>query len=64
MFAILIGVFLIAAALLSKSEFYRSHGPGLGKYGPPIEPRWIVRLLFILVGLAAILDGIWGILHH
>jgi hypothetical protein len=64
MFAVLIGVLLIATELLSKGEFYRSHGPGLGKYGPPVEPRWIVRLLLILVGLAVILDGIWDIRHR
>jgi hypothetical protein len=64
MFAILIGVFLIVAALLSKGMFYRSHGPGLGKYGRAIEPHWIPRLLFIVMGLAAILDGIWEIRHH
>ena len=64
MFAILIGIFLVVTALLSKAPFYRSHGPGLGKYGPPIEPRWIPRLLLIVIGIAAILDGIWDIRHQ
>jgi hypothetical protein len=64
MYAILIGVFLIVVALVSDAPFYRSHGPGLGKYGSPIEPRWIPRLLLIVIGLAAILDGIWDIRRH
>jgi len=63
MSAISIGVFLIGVALLSRGKFYHSHGPGLGRYGPPIEPRWIPRLVLILFGLAAILDGVWEI-HH
>ena len=28
---------------------------------PPLEGSWIMRLLFVAFGLAAILDGIWGI---
>lgn len=64
MFAILIGVFLIVVALVSNRPFYRSRGPALGKHGPPIEPSWIPRLLLIVIGLAAILDGIWDIRHH
>jgi len=64
MFTILIGVSLILISVLSRARFYRSHGPGLGKYGPPLEPRWIPRLMLILLGLAAILDGIWDIRHR
>jgi len=64
MMTILIGVFIITMALVSRAKFYHSHGPGLGKYGLPIEPQWIVRLVLVLIGLAAILDGVWEIRHH
>jgi hypothetical protein len=64
MIAILIGAFLIVFSLLSKGQFYRTHGPGLAKYGPPVEPRWIPRLMLALIGLAAILDGVWEISRH
>jgi hypothetical protein len=64
MIAILIGVFMIVLSLLPKAKFHNSHGPGLARYGPPIEPRWIPRLMLILAGLAAILDGVWEISHH
>jgi hypothetical protein len=63
MFAILLGVFIIVLSFLPKATFYRSHGPGLAKYDPPIEPRWVIRLVLFLFGLAAILDGIWDIRH-
>jgi hypothetical protein len=62
-FEIFIGVFLLLLAALPKTKFYNSGAPGT-KYGPPIEPAWIGRLLILMGGLAAILDGIWHIRHH
>jgi hypothetical protein len=64
MFTIVLGTFLIVVGWFSNSDFYRSHGPGLGKYGPPIEPRWLPRLLLVIVGILVILDGISKIRHH
>jgi hypothetical protein len=63
MIAILIGVFIIVLSLVPKAKFYNSGAPGT-KHGPPIEPSWIPRLVLILFGLAAILDGVWDIRHH
>jgi hypothetical protein len=64
MIGILIGVGMIVMSLWPDGRFYNAHGPGLAKYGPPIEPRWIPRLMLILFGLAAILDGILEIRSH
>ncbi len=64
MFTILLGTFLIVAALFSNSDFYWSHGPGGAKYGPPIEPQWLPRLLFIVAGIALILDEISKMRHR
>jgi hypothetical protein len=64
MFTILLGTLLIVIGLVSKADFYRSHGPGLGKYGPPIEPRWLPRLLLIVAGTVLVLDGISKIRHR
>jgi hypothetical protein len=61
-FEILIGGFLLVLAALPKTKFYNSGAPGT-KYGPPIEPAWIGRLLILIGALAAILDGIWRIRH-
>jgi hypothetical protein len=63
MLGILIGIFIIVLSLLPKAKFYNSGAPG-AKHGPPIEPRWIPRLILILFGLAAILDGLREIRHH
>jgi hypothetical protein len=64
MLSIILGVFIVVLSSLPKVTFYRSHGPGLAKYGLRIEPQWIGRLGLFLFGLAAILDGIWDIRHH
>jgi hypothetical protein len=61
-FEILIGLFILVLAVLPKTRFYNSGAPGT-KYGPPIEPSWIPRLLILVAGLAALLDGIWRLRH-
>jgi hypothetical protein len=61
---IVLGAVLIVGTLISESDVYRTHGPGGGRYGPPIEPRWLGKLLLVLVGIALILDGISEIRHH
>ena len=63
MFEIFIGCFLVILAALPASKFYNSGAPGT-KYGPPIEPAWIGRLLIVMGGLAAILDGVLRLRHH
>ena len=63
MIAILIGLILVIVALLPGGNLYRSGAPGT-KHGPPIQPAWIGRLVILLGGLAAILDGIWNIYHR
>jgi hypothetical protein len=63
-FLIVLGAFVIVATAISKSDVYRTHGPGLGRYGPPIEPRWLGKLLLVLVGIALILNGVSAIRHH
>lgn len=62
MFEILFGLFILVLAALPKTRFYNSGAPGT-KYGPPIEPSWIPRLLILVAGLAALLDGIWRLRH-
>jgi len=62
MIEILIGLGILVLAVLPNTKFYNSGAPGT-KYGPPIEPRWIARLIMILFGSAAILDGIWQLRH-
>jgi hypothetical protein len=64
MVAILLGTLLVVIGLFVRGDFYQSHGPGLGKYGPPIEPRWLPRLLLVAVGVLVILDGISEVRHH
>jgi hypothetical protein len=51
MFSVVLGAFLISVAVFSSSDVFRSHGRGLGKYGPPIEPRWLPKLLLAMVGI-------------
>lgn len=63
MLEIFIGLFLLVLAVLPKTKFYESGAPGT-KYGPPIEPKWIPRLFFLVVGLATMLDGIWRFRRH
>jgi len=58
--SIAIGLFLIALALLPGFKFYEGR-LGLKPLTPPIEPTWIGRLVFVMFGLAAILNGIWEI---
>jgi hypothetical protein len=62
-FEILIGLFILVLAVLPKTKFYNSGAPGT-RYGPPIEPSWIPRLLILAAGLAALLDGISRLRHH
>jgi len=62
-FEIFLGLGILVVAALPKTKFYNSGAPGT-KYGPPIDPAWIGRLLMLVVGLAAILDGVWRIRHH
>lgn len=62
-FEIFVGLGLLVLAALPKAKFYNSGAPGT-KYGPPIEPSWIPRLLIMVAGLAAFLDGVWRIRHH
>jgi hypothetical protein len=63
MFEILFGSFFMVMALLPGAKFY----PGrLGrKQGlPPIEPAWIMRLVFFGLGSGFVLEGTRGLLHH
>jgi hypothetical protein len=53
----------LVLASLPRAKFHNSGAPGT-KYGPPIEPSWIPRLLFLVAGLAAVLDGISRIRGH
>ena len=64
MFSVVLGAFLISVAVFSSSDVLRSHGRGLGKYGPPIEPRWLPKLLLAMVGMALVADGILEIHRH
>ncbi len=63
MMGIVIGIFLVVLSLLPNARFYEGR-LGTKQVLPPIEPRWIPRLVLIVGGLAAILDGIWQIRHH
>jgi len=63
MVAILIGTFIVVLSLLPNTRFYEGR-LGTKQVLPPIEPRWIPRLVIIVGGLAAIVDGIWQIRHH
>ena len=61
---IAIGIVVILMALLPEASITNSYGPGLAEAGTRREPRWISRLMLILIGLAAIYDGIWEITHN
>ena len=63
MLEIIIGVWLLVGALLPKAKFYPGR-LGTRQAVPPIEPSWIPRLFILVVGLAALLDGIWRVRHH
>jgi len=63
MMAILIGIFIVVLSFLPDARFYEGR-LGTKQRLPPIEPRWIPRLVLIVFGLAAILDGIWQIRRH
>jgi len=60
MLAILIGAFIVGLSLHPKAKFYEGR-LGTTQVLPPIEPRWIPRLILVLFGVAAIIDGIWQI---
>ena len=64
LFTIAFGVVIIVVALVSDSDVYRAHGPVGGRYGPPIEPRWLGKLLLVVFGIVVILDGISAIRHR
>jgi hypothetical protein len=55
-----IGIFLVVLSLLPGFKFYEGR-LGTRQVLPPIEPAWIGRLVILMAGLAAILDGIWQI---
>lgn len=57
---ILIGAVLAVLAVHPKSEFYEGR-LGTKQVLPPLEPAWIMRLIFVVFALAAILDGLSGI---
>ena len=62
-FEILLGLWLVVLALLPDVKFTE------GKLGtkqvlPAIAPAWIGRLIFFMIGLGVILDGIWEIRRH
>ena len=63
MLAIFIGLGLMVLALLPGFKFYEGR-LGTKQKLPPIEPAWIGRLVILVGGLAAIVDGIWEISHH
>jgi hypothetical protein len=58
----LIGGCIVVLSLLPNTKFYEGR-LGTKQVLPPIEPRWIPRLMLMVFGLAAIIDGIWRI-HH
>ncbi len=58
MLTIAIGIFLVVLSLLPGFKFYEGR-LGTKQVLPPIEPIWIGRLVILMFGLAAILDGIW-----
>jgi hypothetical protein len=60
MIAILIGAFIVGLSLHPNTKFYEGR-LGTKQVLPPIEPRWIPRLILILFGVAAIIDGLWQI---
>jgi len=60
MIAILIGAFIVGLSLYPNAKFYEGR-LGTKQVLPPIEPRWIPRLILILFGVAAIIDGLWQI---
>jgi hypothetical protein len=62
-FEIFLGLGILVVASLPMTKFYNSGAPGT-KYGPPIEPAWIGRLIILVAGLATILDGIWRMRHY
>ena len=64
LFMIGLGLALILSTLISDSDVYRTHGPGGGRYGPPIEPRWLGKLLLVVIGIAVVVGGISAIRHH
>jgi hypothetical protein len=59
---IAIGAFLVVLSLLPGFKFYEGRlGTRQGQASTPIEPAWIGRLVILMAGLAAVLDGIWRI---
>lgn len=60
---IAIGVFIFVFGLWPGVTFYRGRlGRSLGPGHPgrkPIEPQWAARMMLIVIGLAATLDGVW-----
>ena len=63
MLEILIGLWIVILSVLPGAKFYEGR-LGTRQVLPPIQPRWIPRLLLVAFGLAAILDGIWRIRHQ
>ena len=57
LFEILLGVWLIVIALLPFSKFYPGR-LGTKQRSSAIEPSWIPRLILLVAGIVAILDGI------
>jgi hypothetical protein len=62
MFETLLGLFFMVLALLPKTKFYPGR-LGTKQALPPIEPSWILRLVFVGIGLALFSDGVRRI-HH
>jgi hypothetical protein len=63
MFEILIGLVLLVLVASPRAKFYRSGAPAT-KYGDPIEPRWIPRLLIMFAAIAVLVEGLWRIFHR
>jgi hypothetical protein len=63
MFEILFGSIFMVFALLPKTKFYPGR-LGTKQVLPPIEPAWIMRLVFFGIGLGLVLEGVRGRLHH
>ncbi len=60
MFPSCLGLLMLVLAVHPKTKFYPGR-LGTRQKLPPIEPAWILRIVFIAFGIAAILEGLWEI---
>ena len=63
MVEIFIGLWIVILSVLPGAKFYEGR-LGTRQVLPAIQPSWVPRLLLVVLGLAAIFDGIWRIWHQ